>query len=122
MAEAATETGKPERRRVDRVPLCRAAQLRPNGWSRFEVQLVDLSPRGFRARCDALLKVGNYVAIEIPGIGSVDARVIWRKLGEIGAQFVHPVDLAHCAWTAEPPAEVPEELARALARRLGAEG
>lgn len=118
MAEAAAN--QEERRQVERLPLCRAALLRPNGWSRFEVRIVDISARGFRADCEALIKVGSYVALEIPGIGAVDARVIWRRSGEIGAQFVQPVDLGHCAWTADIAPPVPEDVARALARRAGA--
>lgn len=121
MAGAEPDPRGLERRQTERLPICRAALLRPNGWSRFEVRMIDISERGFRAQCDALLKTGSYVQLEIPGIGAVDARMIWRKAGEIGAQFVQPVDLSHCAWTTEIAPPLPEDVARALARRAGAE-
>lgn len=90
-----------ERRAVERAILSHSTRLRPNEWSSLEVRMVDISNQGFRAECDAALKIGGYVRLDVPGLGAVEARVIWRQHGEFGARFIHPIDLRHCAWTNE---------------------
>jgi hypothetical protein len=130
MAEAASFVF--DRRRARRIPLERAARLQPNEWSTIAVDLVDLSAEGFRVRCDAILRVGGYVALEVAGLGRVEARVIWQHHGEFGAKFVRPIDPAHCEWLKDvveaPPAadeplepalsDVREQLARHVSKRI----
>jgi hypothetical protein len=88
-----------ERRTVSRAEVNEPARLRPNDWSVLTVHIVDFSPQGFRASCDATLKPHSYVSLEIGGIGSVPARVVWSDQGQFGAKFIHPINPAHCAWT-----------------------
>lgn len=71
--------------------------MRPNSWSSLEVRLLDLSEDGFRAECEALVRPGSAIWIEIPGIGEVEAQVRWRRRGEVGARFIAPIDLELCA-------------------------
>ena len=118
-----------DRRRHPRYPVYERARLRPNDWSSVQVGVRDISTHGFRAECEANLKIGGYVSLEVHGIGQVDARIVWRRNEEVGAQFARPISLSHCAWvreamtpTAPPPDPAIEEtlielLARRAARR-----
>lgn len=119
-----------DRRRHTRYPLYERARLRPNDWSTVQVGLRDISSHGFRAECDANLRIGGYVMLEIHGIGQVEAKVMWRRNDEIGAEFSRPISLHHCSWLSrdESPlasegsdddteASLMELLARRAARR-----
>jgi hypothetical protein len=88
-----------ERRHHPRVAVGKPARLRPHERFVMQVDVVDCSPQGFRAYCEAAVRIGNWVSLDVPGLGVVEAKVIWRKDGQIGAQFVRPIDLEHCAWT-----------------------
>jgi hypothetical protein len=94
-----------ERRKVERLNIARPARLRPNEWSLVNIEVMDLSSAGFRASGDLQLRPGGYLSLEVPGIGTVDAKVVWQQSREFGAQFLRPLPLAHCAWT-NPPVEV----------------
>lgn len=104
-------------RRAERRTLDAAARLRPNDWSSIEVRMADISELGFRAGCDARLRVGACVTIEVPGIGALDAQVEWQREGEFGARFLAPVRLDGCHWSLET-GEAP--LASLLYQRAGA--
>jgi hypothetical protein len=115
-----------ERRSVPRIPVGQPARLRPNRWSTIEVCVLNISVAGFGARCDTLLRMDQYVALDIPGIGTVDARTAWHRGSDFGAKFVAPIDLRQCEWFAGPAEaiaapDVPPEvasLANALAERV----
>jgi hypothetical protein len=92
-----------ERRRVGRRPLQARARIRPNDWSSLEIDLVDFTEEGFRAACEANLKIGTFISVEVPGNGVVSAKIIWRSGEALGAKFVQPIDLRHCEWTSEVP-------------------
>jgi hypothetical protein len=100
-----------QERRAERMPLDEAARLRPNDWSSMEIRMIDLSAAGFRAQCDALLKAGGSVSLEVPGIGPVEAQVEWRRGDMSGARFFQPIDLSRCGWS-------PSERGSALAQLL----
>ena len=118
-----------DRRRHPRYPLFERARLRPNDWSTVQVGLRDISCRGFRAECDANLRIGGYIMLEIHGIGQVEAKVMWRRNDEIGAEFSRPISLHHCSWLSpdeqltltagsnDDEASLMELLARRAARR-----
>jgi hypothetical protein len=111
-------------RRSERLKVDEAARLRPNSWCSVEAQMLDLSESGFRATCEARLAVGSGVSLEIPGLGSVDAQVEWRRDGEFGARFHTPIDLDRCEWTLLQRQEALAQLLvqRARARRAGRGG
>jgi hypothetical protein len=121
------ESCREDRRKHQRHRLEAQTRLRPNEWSTIQVGVVDISSHGFRARCDANLKIGGYVTLEVHGVGLVDARIVWRSRDQFGAQFAQPIDLEHCAWMAgatpiETSLRVPDEalfelLAKRAARR-----
>jgi hypothetical protein len=113
-------------RRTERVALDENTRLKPNSWSSLEIHMLDLSPLGFRASCEARLQPGGGVSLEIPGIGAVEAQVEWQKGNEFGAHFFNEIDLAQCDWTlgdrAHPLAQLLVQRAQARAAgRRGAE-
>jgi hypothetical protein len=72
----------------------------------IEVMVRDLSTRGFMAECDQWVEIGSTVALQVPGIGAVDAQVRWQIGNRMGGMFLDPISLEHCEWTAqraEPP-------------------
>lgn len=79
--------------------------------------MLDLSELGFRARCDARLRVGGTVSIEVPGLGALDAQVEWQRGDEFGARFYQPIDIDACGWT---QAERHNALAQLLVSRARA--
>ena len=85
-------------RRAERLAVDEATRLKPNDWSSTEVRMVDLSPLGFRASCEARILPGSCVSLDIPGIGEVLAQVEWRRENEFGARFITPIVLAACRW------------------------
>ena len=118
-----------DRRRHPRYPLFERARLRPNDWSTVQIGLRDISSGGFRAECEANLRIGGYVMLEVHGVGQVEAKVMWRRNDEIGAEFSRPISLLHCSWLSpdepltltagskEDEATLMELLARRAARR-----
>ena len=98
MASRAVSAGNAGRR-AERRAVEESARLRPNGWSSLEVEMIDVSEEGFRARCEARVPPGSGVTLDVAGIGPVDAQVEWQRDGEIGARFVAPIDLDRCGWT-----------------------
>ena len=126
---ATIDSCRDDRRQFPRYRLDHATRLRPNEWSTLQVELLDISTGGFRINCDANLKIGGYVTLEVHGIGLVEARIVWRRGQQVGAQFARPIRLEHCAWVREqidegqqPYLSVPDEdlfelLARRAARR-----
>ncbi len=116
MGSAAGST--PERgRRAERRPLTASTRLRPNGWSSVEIAMLDLSELGFRAHCEARLRTGASVSLDVPGLGAVEAQVEWQRGDEFGARFYTPLDLAACGWTLD---ERHSALAHLLVARAGA--
>jgi hypothetical protein len=87
-----------DRRRHPRYPLFERARLRPNDWSIVQIGLRDISSHGFRAECNANLRIGGHVMLEVHGIGQVEAKVMWRRNDEIGAEFSRPIALQFCSW------------------------
>ena len=110
-------------RRAERVALDESTRLKPNSWSSLEIHMLDLSPLGFRARCDARLQPGSGVSLEIPGIGAVEAQVEWQRGDEFGAHFYTEIDLDRCDWTlgdrAHPLAQLLVQRAQAKAAGRG---
>jgi hypothetical protein len=56
--------------------------------------IVNISPHGLMARCEAPLDVGEAVRITLPLVGQIVAEVRWALGGRIGCQFRLPIPLA----------------------------
>jgi hypothetical protein len=117
MGSAAKPTAHDGARRAERRPLSASTRLRPNAWSSVEIAMLDLSEFGFRAGCEATLRVGSTVSLDVPGLGVVEAQVEWQRGGEFGARFYRAIDLEVCGWTLE---ERHHALAQLLVARAGA--
>jgi hypothetical protein len=105
-------------RRAERVAVDAETRMRPNSWSSLQIGVVDLSTAGFRARCEARLRPGSTVSLDVDGIGTVDAQVEWQRGGEFGARFFAPIELDRCKWTL---GERQHPLARLLVERAKAQ-
>jgi hypothetical protein len=104
-------------RRAERLALDESTRLQPNSWSSLEVRMLDLSPLGFRAHCEARLQPGGGVTLEIPGLGRVEAQVEWQRGNQFGARFFSEIDLDRCEWSL---AESGHTLAQLLVQRAQA--
>ena len=80
-------------RKANRRAFDEPVRLHPNAWSSLEVRLLDCSEDGFRAECEARVRNGDLVTLEIPGIGPADAQVTWSRGRELGARFIQPVEI-----------------------------
>ena len=114
---ASKPRGHEQGRRADRVAVDAETRLRPNSWSSVEVRVLDLSSFGFRAQCEARLRPGGCVTLDVPGIGDVEAQVEWQRGDEFGARFLHPIPLESCRWQ---QADRESHLARLLVERANA--
>lgn len=111
-------------RREKRTQVDAAARLHPNSWSSIEIRVLDISPQGFRAECEARILAGTPVTLEVEGVGPLRAHITWRRGGRFGAKFDEPAGLSGCSW-----GPVCDQVAlsrllvdRALARRAEAVG
>jgi hypothetical protein len=104
-------------RRAQRLPLDAETRLRPNSWSSLQIRMLDLSESGFRAECEARVKRGGSVSLDVPGIGQVEAQVEWQRGDQFGARFFAPIELRRCGWTFR---ERHQALARLLVERAAA--
>jgi hypothetical protein len=111
------DSGFDSSRGAERLPLDAETRLRPNSWSSLQVKMLDLSATGFRAECEARVKPGGSVSLDVPGIGAVDAQVEWQRGDQFGARFFAPIELKACQWTFP---ERHETLARLLVERAAA--
>ena len=66
----------------------------------IEVNVRDVSACGFMAACAEPVQIGSYVALEVPGIGRVNAQVRWQIGAKMGGMFLDPISLTQCEWTA----------------------
>jgi hypothetical protein len=105
------------RREANRLAIYERTRLRPNSWSSLEVQILDVSSDGLRAKCEATLKIRSWLSIEVPGIGPIAAEVRWQRGKQFGASFVRPIDLQLCSWT---PSSQEASLAQLLGHRAAA--
>jgi hypothetical protein len=111
-------------RKAVRLPLDTEARLRPNDWSSLQIRMLDLSASGFRAQCEARVKPGGSVSLDIPGIGAVEAQVEWQRGDQFGARFFAPIELKSCRWTFRQRHHALARLLveRAAAKRAGRRG
>lgn len=104
-------------RKAERLSLDAETRLRPNSWSSLQIRMLDLSATGFRAECEARVRPGGSVSLDIPGIGAVEAQVEWQRGDQFGARFYAPIEPKSCQWTFR---ERHHALARLLVERAGA--
>jgi hypothetical protein len=77
------------------------ANLKPHDLYHVEIKVQNVSAAGFMAECTKPVRIGSYVSLDIPGIGSVEAQVRWQIGFRMGGRFLDPISLGRCEWTAE---------------------
>jgi hypothetical protein len=77
-----------------------ASKLR--GQARYSVEVIvrNVSTGGFMAECPEPIRIGSYVALDVPGLGPVHAQIRWQIGGRMGGMFLDPISLDRCEWTA----------------------
>ena len=88
-------------RRSERLPVDTIANLRQHNWYNVEVKIRDVSQCGFMAECEDSISIGSHVALDVPGVGPVDAQVRWQIGRRMGGMFLDPISLSSCEWVAE---------------------
>lgn len=79
-----------EERQSDRVAVAWSATLStPHG--DHACRIADITHLGCRIQADDLPSVGTYVTVVIPQFAGVAGWVAWRKNGEAGLDFGHPL-------------------------------
>lgn len=83
-------------RRAERVPVNIDTRMRALGSTGNDVHIHNLSTRGFMAEADDLYAVDSYVWLKLPGVGEVNARIVWRDCFRYGCEFVTPLTASQC--------------------------
>src|SRR5678815_3607575 len=79
-------------RRTLRVDLSDVqASLSPRDLYTVEIKVQNVSAAGFMAECAAPVRIGSYVSLDIPGIGTVEAQVRWQIGLRMGGMFLDPI-------------------------------
>ena len=71
----------------------RARALGPDA-KEHTLLIVNISPHGFMARCDACFDIGDRIRVQLPVVGVAVAEIRWSLGGRLGAQFEMPIVLA----------------------------
>lgn len=87
-------TAAQEDRCGTRVPMRLPAKLRASGSPGFEVTVYDLSISGFC--CDAVtgMRPGAICWVTLPGLSSLQAKVIWNDGSRVGCALDHLLNVA----------------------------
>jgi len=81
-----------QQHRETRTLLDTDAAIQEPGQTGTDARLVNLSAEGFMARTDAVIAPGCRVWLTLPGLGQVDAEVVWARDGKLGGRFAEPID------------------------------
>ncbi|MDT9599112.1 PilZ domain-containing protein [Sphingosinicella rhizophila] len=100
--------GRKAERRIVNI----AAALRETGAVTTTVQVIDLSPGGFKAALPAPLEPQTEVWLKLPGFEAKRSRVVWFKNGEAGFEFEAPLHPAEIASLSAPPKRLPKNIFR----------
>lgn len=71
----------------------RARAFGPNARP-LSLTIVNLSPHGLMARCEAGFAEGARIRVSLPVVGALVAEVRWSLGGRIGCRFEHGIDRA----------------------------
>ena len=83
-------------REAERYSVSLPVRLKSEGVRVMTVALGDISTAGLMARTDESIPLGSTVSIELPAIGTVQARVRWTVGGRVGVRFAAPIDIDAC--------------------------
>ncbi len=80
-------------RRSFRHPLAIATRVRELGGANFPIILRNLSAVGFQGECRTPLTVPSVIALNLPPLGEVRARVRWVRDEIVGAEFIERLEI-----------------------------
>ncbi|KQU55782.1 hypothetical protein ASG67_06595 [Sphingomonas sp. Leaf339] len=83
-----------DERREPRQTVLHRTRARQASGEEQPVTLVDVSPRGFMARSDGQHAPGDWLSVQFPLIGVLEAEVRWSLGGRIGCQLTRTIELA----------------------------
>lgn len=97
MALHGMQAGDPafrDNRREDRDEVHYRTRAIAEDGRQLQLLVVNLSPHGLMARCEAAVREGERLEITLPGAGRVAVEIRWVLGGRIGCQFERPVPRA----------------------------
>lgn len=81
-------------RRAKRLSVRMTASLREQSFSKFNVEVSDLSTDGFRCETHYRLTPNAIVWLTIPGFAPLESRVVWANHNSYGCAFMQPLHVA----------------------------
>lgn len=81
------ETASQEDRSAHRIRISIPASLRPSGSKGYQTVVRDLSLSGFSAMAINPVHPGTRCWLTMPGLESMEAKVIWWEDGQLGCAF-----------------------------------
>jgi len=92
-AKVAVEDPAPNQRRVEREPVKVEASIRSAGYHGHDVVIRNISTLGFMADAQGDFAPNSTVLVRLPTLGTVSARIVWAREGQIGCEFLDEIDL-----------------------------
>ncbi|KQN26446.1 pilus assembly protein PilZ [Sphingomonas sp. Leaf33] len=84
---------KSDGRREDRDEVHYRARATHADGRTLQLLIVNISPHGFMARCDASVAEDDQLRVTLPGLGAVPADVRWALGGRVGCELGKPIGL-----------------------------
>ena len=89
----AVQARQTEERNADRYAVAIETMMRELGRPNVSVKIDNISTQGFGGVCLERFMRPCVVAVALPGIGDVKARVVWTGDNTVGGEFLIPLDL-----------------------------
>jgi len=58
------------------------------------IVMLDLSEAGMMISTQAEIKVDEIIEVELPELGTVEARIVWKRMSLFGCELLSPVSKA----------------------------
>lgn len=85
------ETGADNQRRAERKPLDVRVEFRKRSYRTSRADLIDISSTGFLHDLSVTFSTGEAIWLNLPGLETLEARVVRVDDFRIGCQFVRPI-------------------------------
>lgn len=89
----AVQAKQSDERYADRFAVSIETEMRELGMPNVPVRIDNVSTQGFGGHCNERFMRPCVVAVELPGVGAVKARVVWTGDNTVGGEFLVPLDL-----------------------------
>lgn len=92
-AKVALETPTLNQRRSTRSNILVSTTMRASGNHGIDIIIRNISSGGFMAEASGPFEPETRVRIRLPALGTLAARIVWVKDGQIGAEFSEEIPL-----------------------------